>query len=323
MKNKLAFILSLAILLTACAGCGGGTAEKTKTLVIAYQSGVSYAPLIVAKELKLIEKHFDGEIAVTWKEMTSGSAINEGLASGSIDVGAMGVPVAIAGIVAGSPIRFCFGLSAQPFALMTNVERIHSLADITSSDQIALPNVNSVQHILLAMAARSELGDAHALDGNLVALSNPDGYSAIVSGAVACHFALSPYNFMEERSEDASIHPVDVGKNVWPVGNTVIAAVALKSLVETRHDTYAALLSAVEEAMAYIKEHPTDAAQIVSKGYDASHEEIYSWMNDSRSVYTMELQGVMDLASFMVEEGFLEKGPASFEELVFENVKGS
>lgn len=322
MKKLLACILSLAVLLTVCAGCGERGSEKTETLVIAYQSGVSYAPLIVAKELKLIEKHFGGEITVTWKEMTSGSAINEGLASGSIDVGAMGVPVAIAGIEAGSPIRFCFGLSAQPFALMTREARIQSLADITPSDQIALPNVNSVQHILLALATRSELGDAHALDGNLVALSNPDGYSAIVSGAVTCHFALSPYNFMEERG-DGAIHPVEVGQDVWPVGNTVIAAVAGKNLVDNRPETYAALLSAVEEAMTYIREHPDEAARIVSQGYDASQEEILSWMSDSRSVYSMELQGVMDLARFMVEEGFLEKGPASFEELVFENVKGN
>lgn len=327
MKKLQKIIVALGIIISLCAGCGGNTTTNQESseqaeITLAYQSGVSYAPLIVMKEFGLIEKHYNGDINVNWVEMTSGSAINEGLIAGSIDVGAMGVPVAITGVQAGSPYKLAFGLAAQPFGILTNSDRINSLSDITAEDQIALPNINSIQHILLAMAAKAELGDAHALDGNLTALSNPDGYTAIISGAVACHVALSPYNFMERVSGDAPIHEISVGEDVWPVGDTIIAAVVGENLKSGRPGVYDALMSAVEEAMEYIAEDPENTASILAKGYDASPEEILQWITDERSIYSMELHGVMDMANFMVEEGFLAEGPNSFGDLVYENVKG-
>ena len=240
----------------------------------------------------------------------------------TIDVGSMGLPVAITGVMAGSPYRIAFALAAQPFGLITNSDRIQHLSDITSEDQIGLPNINSVQHILLAMAAKAELGDAHALDGNLTNLSNPDGYSAIVSGAVACHLALSPYNFMELASNEVSAHEVEIGEDVWPVGNTVIVSVVSESLKNDRTELYDALMAAVEEAKVYIDENPEKVAEMLTQDYDAPAEEILKWISDERSSYDSELHGVMDMADFMVEEGFLEKGPASFSDLTYDDVKG-
>lgn len=327
MRKLQKIVAALSIMIFLCAGCGDTAntnqeSSKQTEITIAYQSGVSYAPLIVMKEFGYIEKYYNGDIKVNWIEMTSGAAINEGLIAGSIDVGSMGLPVAITGVQAGSPYKIAFGLAAQPFGILTNSDRINSLNDITSEDQIALPNINSVQHILLAMAAKAELGDAHALDGNLTALSNPDGYTAIISGAVACHVALSPYNFMERVYEGTPIHEISVSEDVWPVGNTIIVAVVGENLKSNRPEVYDALMSAVEEAMKYIAENPEDTASILAKGYDATPEEILLWITDERSVYSMELHGAMNMANFMVEEGFLAEGPDSFDDLVYENVKG-
>ena len=46
-------------------------------------------------------------------------------------------------------------------------------------------------------------------------------------------------------------------------------------------------------------------------------------MNDPASSYTTQLQGIMDLANFMEEAGFLENGPKDISEIAFDNVKGN
>lgn len=332
MRKYLSMLLTLSMIVTLFAACRNNVASATESarqeaqpaeeITIAYQSSVGYAPLIVMKEQKLVEKHYNGDITVKWVEMSNGAAINEGLISGAIDVGSMGVPVAITGIQAGSPYKIAFGLSAQPYALLSNSPEINSLSDISKLDQIAITNINSQPHILLAMAARKELGDAHALDGNLTVLGNADGFAAIISGAVACHMVISPYNFMEVVSDDAEIHEIEISSDIWPPENTALVSVVPECLKTEKPEVYNALLSAVEEAMDFIEENPEDTAVMLAKGYDASSEEIQRWIDDARSSYGTELYGVMDMADFMVEEGFLAEGPTSIHDLVYENVKG-
>ena len=50
------------------------------------------------------------------------------------------------------------------------------------------------------MLAKEELGDAHALDNNLVAMSHPDGMTALMSGSVACQLTTAPYIFKAKRT---------------------------------------------------------------------------------------------------------------------------
>ena len=59
MKKKLlAMLMACSLAITAC-GQGGGTKDNTETIDIAYQYGLAYAPLIIAKEQGL-EELFDG-----------------------------------------------------------------------------------------------------------------------------------------------------------------------------------------------------------------------------------------------------------------------
>ena len=62
--------------------------------------------------------------------------------------------------------------------------------------------IGSIQHILLAMAAKEQLGDAHALDNNIAAMAHPDGMTALLSGSVKCQLTTSPFVFKEAEKED-------------------------------------------------------------------------------------------------------------------------
>lgn len=320
IKKGIAVALSLVLALSLTACGTKKSAEKNDKLVIAYQNGLSYTPLLVMKEKKLIEKHYGKDVNVDWKLLESGAAISEGITAGSIDIGALGTSVAINGIMSKTPYKICTGLAAVSCGIQTNDSSIKTLKDIKSSDQIVVTQVNSQPHILLAMAAKKELGDAHALDANLVAMANADGYSALMSGAVQCNMVLAPYNLMEVKEDN--IHEIPVSEDVWAKGDTSIVGIASEKLYKNNPDLYKAFCDATEEAMKYIEENPDETAKILTETYDASQDEIATWLKDGAVQYNSTLQGVMNLSDFMVEEKFLDKGASSIDELVFDNVKG-
>lgn len=320
--KKFVALMMVAVMCLSITACGGKDekADGSK-LAIAYQSSIAYAPLLVMKEHKLIEKHYGKDLEIDWQELANGAAINEAFSAGTLDIGSMGVAPAITGIKAGLPYKIFTGLSSQPYAVLTNQKNIKSLKDIKKGDIVAITGLNSQPHILLAMAAKAELGDAKALDANLQVLPNADGYTSIKSGAVQCHMVISPYNFMEEKEDN--IHEIKVSEEIWPKDDTFIVGVASEKLKENT-ELYDAVCKATEEAMTYIAENPEETAKILTAGYpDATEEEIFSWMADERSNYTTELKGVMKLSDFMVEEGFLEEGPKDISEIVYDNVKGN
>ena len=320
--KKVIAVMLILIMTLSLAACGGGdeTADGKTKLTIAHQYGIAYAPLEVMKQQKLIEKHYDG-VEVEWSTLNYGSAINEGFLSGDIDVGAMGVAPAITGVTSGVPYKICSNMSAQPHKIMTNNPNIKSLKDITD-EKIALVNIGSIQHILLAMAAKEQLGDAHALDENIAAMAHPDGMSSLISGSVDCHLTTSPYVFKE--AEEDGITEVEALESVWPSGNSFIVAVASTDLQENNPELYDAVVAALAEAIDYINNNTAEAAEMLCEAEDVDAATMEKWLTDKDCVYSTETKGVMDMANFMAEEGFLEnEGPKDFSDLAFDNVKGN
>lgn len=87
MKRSL--ILSFLILVTIVTFAG--------KIRIAQQFGLGYAPLLVVKHMKLIEKYAPG-VEVEWTTLGSGAAINEALIAGKLDIGSMGVGPYLIGV---------------------------------------------------------------------------------------------------------------------------------------------------------------------------------------------------------------------------------
>ncbi len=328
-KTKRLLAVIMAVMLTAClAACGGSSSQgdssegegEKETLSIAFQYGMAYAPLQVMQEQKLIEKYYEN-VEVEWATLNSGSAINEGFASGSIDVGAMGLGPAITGVTSGVPYKIFSNMSAQPHKIMTNKAKIKSLKDITD-EKIALVNIGSFQHILLAMAAKEQLGDAHALDNNIVAMAHPDGMSALLAGSVECQLTTSPYVFKE--AEEDGISEVEALESVWPSGNSFIVGVASTALQEENPELYDAVVQAMSDAIDYLNENKEEAAEMLCENEDVDAATMLKWLNDKSCVYTTETKGVMDFANFMAENGFLENdGPKDLSDLAFDNVTGN
>ncbi len=78
--------------------------------------------------------------------------------------------------------------------------------------------------------------------------------------------------------------------------------------------------------MTYVKENPEETAKLVKEKLelDDSVEDIVTWMTDSRSQYSTELQGVGNFMNFMKDEGFLENEySGNLSDLIYDGVKGN
>ncbi len=316
MQRKLVGAIALALILVCVGLCGCSSEQKsdgTNTLTVAYQYGLAYAPLVIMQEKGLVEKNYGDKLEVEWINLNSGSAINEGVLTGDIDVAGMGVGPFVTGATAGVPYKMYATLSAQPHKLMSNKEEIQTLADIGPEHKVSVVNIGSIQHILLAMLAEKELGDAHALDNNLVAMSHPDGMMALLSGSVDCQLTTAPYIYEEMETE--GVHEVKGLEEVWPEGSAFIVSVVSDKLIEEDPELYEAVVAATNEAIAFINDNPEEAAAIVASKQDYEEEDVLEWMQAPGCVYDSHLNGVMDMAIFMEENGFIEKAPGSFDEI--------
>ena len=91
-RNRLRLaVVAVLVLGIGAASSAQGASEATRpdNITIAYQFGVGYAPLMIIKQQRLLEKAYLG-LRVEWKQLASGTPITDGIIKGDIQIGAMG-----------------------------------------------------------------------------------------------------------------------------------------------------------------------------------------------------------------------------------------
>ena len=330
MKRMISSLVVMGLVVALLSGCGNaGNAskennEETTKIAIAYQYGLAYAPALIVQEKQLIEEKYKEstgkEIEVTWTQMSSGADINTGIASGNIDVGFMGIAPAITGCMNEVGYKIFTNVSGQESGIMTNKEQIQNLGDLVGSqEQIALVNIGSIQHIILARALQNAGYDPHALDTNIVAMKHPDGMNALQTGNVVCHLTTNPYLMIERQ--DSSLHEVSGISAVWTKDDSFIVGVASETLHEENQELYQAVCEAISEAINLINTDKEEAAKLTYELDGNSLDEEIAYMEDG--TYSVETTGIFELAKFMSEAGFIDKAPEAYTDLVFDNVSGN
>ena len=323
--KKIAVMAMATVMAISMTACGGEKKDDNNKIVIRYQKSIAYAPVIVMAEKNMISKYYDKDLEVDCQVEKDGNTIKEGVSSGSIDVGTVGLPPAVVGISSGSKYKIFTGVSSQPYSIVTNQKDIKTLKDLKDKKiQLGVLSTNSQGHILLGMAAKAELGDAHAFDKVLNPVDNASGFDGIKSGSIKAHIVISPYNFKELAVKGT--HEIPVSEDVWVPGDTSIVGIASKNLYDNNKDLYNAVYKALEEAMKYVKDNPEETAKLVKEKLelDDSVEDIVKWMTDSKSQYSTELQGVNNFVKFMQDEGFLENEySGNLSDFVYDGVKGN
>jgi len=299
---------------------------------VAQQYGISYLPLMVMEEGKLIEKHAKAagvDVNVSWAKFAGGNVMNDALLSNSLQFASGGVGPFVtlwARTRSNLDVKAVAAINSMPLYLNTRNPSVKTIKDFTDKDKIALPAVKiSIQAITLQMAAEKTFGDGQQsrLDALTVSLAHPDAQTALLSGQseITAHFGSPPFQYQQLRNP--AIHTVLNSYDVLG-GPATFNVVWTTSKFRTENPRlYDAFVKALDEATAMINRDKKWAAEAYlrsSKDKDTL-QEIQSMLNDPAIVYTTTRQNVTKYVDFMVRTGLIKVRPDSWKDLFFPNAQ--
>src|SRR3712207_9046 len=135
--RRIAF--SAAFALAALAAVLPARAEP-KTVRLAKQFGISYLPLTLIEEKKLLEEHgrrLGLDLKTEWVQFSSGTPMNEALLSGNLDFASGGVGPLLtiwSRTQRNLGVKAVAALNAMPLYLNTINPNVRTLADFTEKD---------------------------------------------------------------------------------------------------------------------------------------------------------------------------------------------
>jgi NitT/TauT family transport system substrate-binding protein len=324
-----ALALGLAVALASVA-----RAEVTEVR-LSKQFGLGYLSMIVIESRQLIEKHATaaglGDIKAVWMQHSGPSVQIDALLAGQVDFIGPGVPTlaTIWDRTVGTPqeVRALTALQSMPYVLVTRNPNVKTIADFTESDKIAMPAVKLTGHALALEMAAAKLwgfGNYDKLDALTISRSHADAAAALLSGIseINSHFASSPFYYYELAKP--GIHKVLHSYEVVGGKHTNGVLVAAKRFYDANPKTCAAVLAAFNEANAFIKANPRQAAEI----YIASTKDkepldsLEKMVADPEVDYTTTPINVMAFVDFMHKVGRIKKKPESWKDLFFADAHG-
>jgi NitT/TauT family transport system substrate-binding protein len=293
---------------------GAQNAPAPQNLTIAYQYGIGYAPLVIIKQQRVLEKAYPG-LNVEWRQLASGTAITEGVTKGDIQIGAMGTVPMLVGWARGTNWKVIAPLDEADLWLMVRNPAIRTLSDLREK-RIATPSATSIQAIVLKKMAEVRLGNAHALDSSLLSMNHPDGMQALLTSQIDAHFTSPPYQWLEVARGARAL-----GKSYGYFGaHSFLVTVVTQKF----YDDYTAFSNRfyrlVKQSIDVLNKKPRVAAAILAREdvTGTSAAQFRRWITRKKSLtFTTRPRGLMRTAAFMQKVGLLNKVPRSWRELVF------
>jgi NitT/TauT family transport system substrate-binding protein len=301
---------------------------------VAQQYGISYLPLMLMEEQKLIEKHAKAagiEVKVGWAKFAGGNVMNDALLSNSLQFasGGVGPLVTLWARTRGNlDVKAVSAINSMPLYLNTRNPNVKTIKDFTEKDKIALPAVKvSIQAVTLQMAAEKAFGEGQQgkLDALTVSLSHPDAQVALLSGAseITAHFGSPPFQY--QQLEKPGIRTVLSSYEVLGGPATFNVVWTTSKFRSENPKLYDAFVKALDEATAIINQDKKAAAEAylrISKDKDTVAD-ILAMLNDPAIVYTTTPQNVMKYVDFMNKIGSIKVKPDSWKDLFFPNIHGA
>ncbi len=298
---------------------------------IAEQFGVVYLLLNVAQEQKLIEKHAKKQgvdAQVDWVKLSGGSAANDALLSGSVDIVGAGVGplLTIWDRTHGRQnVRGVASLGNFPNYLVSTNPAVKTIADLSEKDRIALPATTvSVQARILQMAAAKQWGDKefNRLDKYTQTLPHPDAAAALISGGseINGHFGNSPFQEEElARNPNAKIVLNSYDVLGGPASATVLYAT--EKFRTENPKTYRAFVDALAEAAQYVTREPEAAADLylrVNKG-NTDRALLLKIIKSPLVQFQIAPQNTFQFSQFLHRVGAIKNQPKSWKDYFFDD----
>ena len=323
--NKISKVVSLVLILATSAFA------ELKELTISKQYGLSYLPLIVLEEKKLIEKYALndglGDVKVNWATFGGGSVANDALLSGNAQiVGAGNGPFIRIWDKTEGKVKALAALNESPIVFVSNNPNVKSIKDLTTKDKIALPAAKvSVQALLLQIATAKEFGikSYDKFDDLTVTLKNPDAFAAVTSGnsEVTGHIGLEPYSTLE--LQNPNVHKVFDSFEVLGGAHTTNILYTTDDFYTQNPKLAKAVVLALNEANNWIAKNQDDAVKLYLASYKSgeSAELVTKVLKNSLTFNTKPKENITVFSDFLFDVGATKSKPSSWKELFFDAVK--
>ncbi|ELX11059.1 ABC-type nitrate/sulfonate/bicarbonate transporter periplasmic ligand binding protein [Janthinobacterium sp. HH01] len=306
-------------------------AQAEGRIRIAEQFGVVYLLLNIAQDQQLIEKQGrkNGvDVKVEWTQLSGGSAVNDALLSGAIDIAGAGVGplLTIWDRTSGRQnVKGVASLGSFPYYLVSNNPKVKSIADLTEKDRIALPAVTvSVQSRILQYAAAKQWGekDFARLDKFTQTLPHPDATAAVIAGGTEIngHFGNPPFQ-EQELAGNPNAHIILNSYDVLGGPSSATVLYATEKFRNENPKTYRAFTAALAEAAKYASSNPEGAADAyirVSKS-KVDRNLLLKIIKNPQVQFSVEPQNTYGLSQFLYRVGAIKKQPASWRDYFFDD----
>ncbi len=328
------FTRHVVLMLVASSLLVGVARAEEGRLRIAQQFGIVYLLLNVAQDQQLIEKQgrqLGVDVKVEFVQLSGGSAVNDALLAGSIDIAGAGVGPLFTiwdRTWAKQNVKGVASLGNFPYYLVSNNPAVKTIADLTDKDRIALPAVGvSVQSRILQLASAKLWGDKefNRLDRLQVALPHPDAAAAIISGGteISAHFGNPPF----QEQELAGNPKARIVLNSYDVLGGPASATVLYATEKFRNEspkTYRAFVNALDEAAKFITKNPEQAADIYLKTNKGDRALLLKIIRNPEVQFKTTPQNTLGLGQFLHRVGAIKNEPKAVADYFFDDahVKG-
>ena len=331
--NGLARLAAVAGAALAAMLLSPGAEAQVKTVRLAKQFGISYLPLTIMEEKRLLEEHAKKlglELETDWVKFTGGPPMNEALISGNLDFASGGVGPLLtiwARTQKNLGVKGVAAINSMPLYLNTINPDVKTLKDFTEKDRIALPAVKvSIQAVTLQMAAEKVFGPGQhgKLDALTVSMGHPDGMAAMMSGRseITAHFTSAP--FMYQELADARVRKVLDSYEVLGGPHTFNVVWTSSRFQKENPKVMQAFLTALDESIKFINANQKEAAEIWVKAENSKMPaaEAERIIRLPENEWTTVPKKIMAYADFMSRTGMIPVKPEGWKDAFFEEIHG-
>jgi NitT/TauT family transport system substrate-binding protein len=308
-------------------------ATAQNTVRIVQQFGISYLPLLVALDRKLIESQASrlgiADTKVEVVRLASGAAANDAIISGSVNLAMAGLTVMLNlrdKTMAHAPVKGMMAIADSPIYFNTTDTRIQSVKDLGENDRIAMTAGKGTQHaVVLQMAAAKAFGweGREKLDSLAVGLSHPDGVAGLLSGGAAFKTHATTVPFIQMELAHPGVRTILSSYDVVGSKHTLIVAYAAEKWRHENPKLYEATYLALAEAQKIIAGDRGAAAALFLKAEPSKLglDTIQKLLEDPNMLdFVTAPTGVMAYADYMKRSGLLNHQLASWKDAFFDNV---
>jgi NitT/TauT family transport system substrate-binding protein len=310
----------------ACQGISGPALAEVSEIKIARQYGLTYLPLMVQEDQKLVEKHAKeaglADLKVGYVQISSSAGMSDALLSGSAQIASGGIhnQLVLWDKTKGGVLGFA-GIAVYDSYLLCTDPAIKGIRDLTDKHRIAVPSVKiSPQAIQLQMAAAREWGIENfgKLDALTVSRAHPDSVAAMISRGteVNCYVSNPPYT--ERLLREKGINKVASTSELIGVDRETRGMVyAMVKFTTANPKVTAVFTKALAEANAFLKSDPRRAAETYLRisGDKESVDTIHEIITKPDFQWTATPYGFMRNADFLHKIGLMKTKPANLADL--------